>query len=323
MTSKPAKLIVFVVFPGVKLLDLTGPLQVFSDAVLFQKAGYEVKVVSRTGGMIASDTPMPVTTMPLGDVTGRIDTLIIAGGGGVFEAVKDTRFLDEIRLLAGRSRRIGSICTGAFALAHAGLLSGRRAVTHWKSCDLLRDSFADIDVEEDAIFVRDGDIWTSAGVTAGIDMSLAMVADDIGRAAALALARNLVCYMVRPGGQSQFSTSLQYQLESASGRFEALNAWIADNLESPLTVEDLAEKAMMSPRNFARLYRAETGITPAKAVEGMRVEAACRLLEESDLPLAIIASRCGFHDDERFRRAFTRALNIAPGEYRQRFGRAA
>ncbi len=322
MTSKTAKAVVFVTYPGVKLLDLTGPLQVFSDAALHHGSGYDVEVVSQSGGMVRSDTPMPVATLPFADVADSIDTLIIAGGGGVFDAVKDAHFLDGIRALAARSRRIGSICTGAFALAHAGLLSGRRAVTHWDSCDLLRETFADIIVEDDAIFVRDGHIWTSAGVTSGIDMSLAMVADDIGRGPALALARNLVCYMVRPGGQSQFSTSLQHQLESATGRFETLNAWITDNLSAPLTVEDLADKAMMSPRNFARLYRSETGITPAKAVERMRVEAACRLLEESDLPLATIASRCGFHDDERFRRAFARARNIAPGEYRQRFGHA-
>ncbi|WP_090216563.1 GlxA family transcriptional regulator [Litoreibacter janthinus] len=322
MTSISAKTVVFIVFPNVKLLDLTGPMQVFADANLDCAGRYDVNVAARLGGDVCTDAVIPISTTPFSDLRSMdIDTLIIAGGSGAFGAAEDRDFLDDIRALAARSRRVGSVCTGAFILAHAGLLAGRSAVTHWESCDRFRETFDDITVEDDAIYVKDGNVWTSAGVTAGIDMSLAMVAEDFGRQSALALARSLVCYMVRPGGQSQFSTTLRQQSAGASGRFDELNAWIASNLTTTLSVEDLADKAAMSARNFARLYKIHTGRSPAKAVEQMRVDAACRLLEETDLPLTSIAKACGFVDDERLRRAVTRAHNIAPGEYRQRFGR--
>ena len=320
MTSISAKLIVFVVFPDVKLLDLTGPMQVFTDTRLFAERGYDVKVVSMSAGMITSDTPVPVATLALSDLPDtRIDTLIVAGGSGAFAACEDAPFIEQIRTLAAKSDRVASVCTGAFILAHAGLLSGKSAVTHWDSCALLSETFKDIDVQSDAIFTQDGPIWTSAGVTAGIDMSLAMVAQDMGRRTALALARSLVCYMVRPGGQSQFSAPLQQQVQTSTGKFDELNAWIMDNLATDLSVDRLAAQAGMSPRNFARLYKSTTGTPPAKAVEGYRTEAACRLLEDTDLPLATISDRCGFFDDERLRRALMRSRNVAPGTYRQRF----
>ena len=321
MTSNPAKKIVFVAYPNLKLLDLAGPMQVFADANLQGKT-YDICVVSVTGGSIPTDAVIPVETTRMSDLVDLdIDTLMIVGGPGTYQAVKDQELLAQVRRLAVNTRRIGSVCTGAFVLAFAGLLRGRSAVTHWESCDELQKTAADITVKADAIYVKDGHIWTSAGVTSGIDMSLAMVAEDLGRKPALALARSLVCYMVRPGGQSQFSAPLQQQFQSASGRFDELNAWMERNLAADLNVEALAAKAMMSPRNFARLYKQHTGISPAKAVEAIRVEAACRLLEETDLPLGLVAQRCGFVDDERLRRAITRAFNIAPGEYRQRFGR--
>lgn len=322
MTSFSAKSVVFIVFPQTKLLDLTGPMQVFTDAGLENGQRYELMVASLHGGNVPSDALLPIATTPIPALPDtRIDTLIIAGGPGAFTASKDTEFLDHVRRLASKSGRIGSVCTGAFVLARAGLLNGRRAVTHWESCDRFGTTFADVTVEADAIFVKDGPLWTSAGVTAGIDMSLAMVAEDHGRKAALALARSLVCYMVRPGGQSQFSASLKQQHRDSAGRFDDLNAWIADNLTAPLSVEDLADKAMMSPRNFARLYKDHTGTSPAKAVETARLNAACRLLEETGFPLTTVARQSGFIDDERLRRAMMRALKIAPGEYRQRFGR--
>lgn len=320
MTSFCAKNIVFVVFPSVKLLDLTGPMQVFADANLISPDTYSLTLVSQTGGEIMSDVGLSLTTAAVSSLGGMpIDTLVIAGGTGAFAASKNNGFLQEIRALTQQSRRIGSVCTGAFVLAAAGILDGKSAVTHWDSCGRLRRSFDKITVKEDEIFVKDGDVWTSAGVTAGIDMCLAMVAEDIGRKQALELARSLVCYLVRPGGQSQFSGPLQQQTRNATGQFEDLNAWITDNLSADLSVAALADHAMMSPRNFTRLYKQHLGISPAKAVEGYRVDAACRLLEETNLPLAKIASQCGFYDDERLRRALLRGRNVAPGVYRHRF----
>lgn len=320
MTSNSANTVVFVTFPQVKLLDLTGPMQVFADTQLFATHGYDIKVVSGAGGMIQTDAILPVMTDPISSLTDiPIDTLVIAGGSGAFAACEDAAFLDSIRALAARSRRVASVCTGAFILAHAGLLNGRRAVTHWDSCDLLQSDFKDITVQPDAIYVQDGAFWTSAGVTSGIDMALAMVAQDRGRKAALALARSLVCYLVRPGGQSQFSAPLRQQTATQSNRFDDLNAWITENLTADLSVETLAARTAMSPRNFARLYKAHTGTPPAKAVEAMRVEAACRLLETTDLPLTTLAAQAGFHDVEHLRRALMRHRNVAPGTYRQRF----
>ncbi len=320
MTSKSAKIVVIIVFPYVKLLDLTGPMQVFADAKHECDQDYKLIVASKDGGDIASDTILPIATTPMSSLRDiPIDTFIVAGGSGAPRAAEDVAFLTEVRSLAANCRRVGSVCTGAFVLAAAGLLSGHRAVTHWDSCDQFAAQFNDISVERDAIYVQDGNIWTSAGVTAGIDMSLAMVAEDIGRKAALALARSLVCYMVRPGGQSQFSTSLKQQARNASGRFDDLNAWMADNVASNLCVDSLASQARMSPRNFARLYKKHTGASPAKAVEQVRLNAACQLLEETDLPLSVIAMQSGFVDDERLRRAMMRSYMVAPGEYRQRF----
>jgi transcriptional regulator GlxA family with amidase domain len=324
MTSISAKTVTFVVFPNVKLLDLTGPMQVFADANLISPDTYTLKLVSQAGGMILSDVDLPLATEPVSSLNGMpIDTVIVAGGTGAFAACEDPVFLGNVCDLSARARRIGSVCTGAFILASAGLLAGRSAVTHWDSCELLRDRFKDIKVKEDAIFVQDDNVWTSAGVTAGIDMSLALVAEDVGRKTALQLARSLVCYMVRPGGQSQFSMPLKQQTQNASTRFEDLNSWINEHLTSDLSVERLADHAGMSPRNFARLYKQHSGISPAKAVEEFRVDAACRLLEETDLSLAEVANQCGFYDDERLRRALMRCRGVAPGEYRNRFGARA
>ena len=323
MTSNSARRIVFVVFPGVKLLDLTGPLQVFSDANHMSPGQYEIDVVSLNGGAVGSDALLSVATSPLLSLNANgIDTVIVAGGGGAFTAYRNEALLTAICDLAKTSRRLASVCTGAFVLAACGLLAGRSAVTHWESCQRLREEFTDIKVQDDAIFVHDGPVRTSAGVTAGIDMCLDIVADDLGRQTALALARALVCYLVRPGGQSQFSGPLRQQTEHSSSRFDNLHAWIKDNLAADLSVNALARRAGMSPRNFARAYRHHTGKTPAKAVEAARTEAACHLLEDTDLPLISVATECGFHDDESLRRAMMRGRGVAPGEYRQRFGRA-
>lgn len=318
-SARPA--IVFVVYPGVKLLDLAGPLQVFNDAMdVHGNSAYRCSIASLAGSLVISDTPVSVSTVRLSDWNGRrIDTLIIVGGQGVFAAMKDTKLLKYVQSLAKRSRRVGSICNAAFILARCGLLDGRRAVTHWDSCTRFAAEFPDVAVEENSIFLNDGDVWTSAGVTAGIDMAIAMVSDDLGRTSALSLARSLVTYLVRPGGQSQFSEALELQVADGAGRFDELHKWMRNHLDQDLRNERLADRMSMSARNFSRLYLSSTGKTPAKSVEAMRVEAACQLLERGNAPLKNIAHRCGFGDDERMRRAFVRTLKVSPQDYRKRF----
>jgi len=314
--------VVFVVFPGVKLLDLAGPLQVFNDALspTSEAPAYTAVAASLDGGPVATDTALAVPTLRLDSFDDRaIDTLIVVGGRGVQAALAEPALLATIARLQRRARRTASVCTGAFLLAEAGLLAGRRAVTHWDSCRQFAARYPDVRVEADSIYVKDGGIWTSAGVTAGVDLALAMVAEDLGRPTALAVARRLVAYMVRPGGQSQFSGLLDRQTADRESRFDDLHAWIAENPDSDLRVEALAARVNMSPRSFARRYRAHSGETPAKAVERIRLDAARMLLEGSDLPVTEVARRCGFGDDERMRCAFRRQLRVAPSDYRRRF----
>ncbi|MEO9876967.1 MAG: DJ-1/PfpI family protein [Anderseniella sp.] len=320
-SAKPVHTVVFMVFPEVKLLDLSGALQVFEDANSVCCANYETAILALKPGPIKTDTAVSISADAIAHWPGGpIDTLIVAGGFGTRAASVDKTFIAEVRRLAETSTRVASICTGAYVLAAAGLLDHRRCVTHWESCAHLQNRFPQVNVDPDPIYVRDDNVWTSAGVTAGIDMALAMVADDHGRASALALARSLVAYMMRPGGQSQFSPVLDQQASDAGGRFEALHAWIIDNLRLDLRVEKLAEQANMSARNFARVYASETGSSPARAVERFRVEAARRLLEDTSLPVTTIADRCGFNDDERLRRAMLRTVALSPNDYRRHFG---
>lgn len=327
-TAKPAptrtdpKLVVFVVYPGIVLLDLAGPLQVFSQALdpVTQDTGYECIVVSVDGGLVGTTTVVSVPSAPLSSLAARdLHTVIVVGGDGAARAMRDTGLVAAIRALAGRAQRVASVCSGALVLAATGLLDGRRAVTHWDDCQRLAHAFPKVRVELDPIFIKDGRIWTSAGITAGIDMALAIVSEDLGRAAALRVARAMVAQMVRSGGQSQYSPALGRQQSDGLGRFDALHAWIADNLTSDLTVDRLAAQAGMSPRNFARVYAAEIGTTPAKTVEAMRTERAQNLLETSASSLKQIARLCGFHDEDRMRRAFLRRLNVTPSTYRQTF----
>ncbi|POF31014.1 GlxA family transcriptional regulator [Roseibium marinum] len=318
--SAPHK-VLFVVFPQIKLLDLAGPLQVFADAVDDNGiAVYRTEVVSIDGQYVKTDTPVSIATEAMKSwANEQIDTLIVVGGNGARAAALNPHVVDGVLRLAEKADRIASVCTGAFVLAACGLLDGRRAVTHWQSCDALSREHPCVLVETDPIYVKAENVWTSAGVTAGIDMALAMVAEDIGRTASLSLARELVSYVVRPGGQSQFSSTLDRQILDETGRFESLHEWIANNIDKDLRVDVLAERANMSPRNFARLYTQQTGRTPAKAVEGIRMEAARRSLEESDLSVSEVARQCGFGDDERMRRSFIRLLHVSPSDYRQRF----
>ncbi len=313
---------VFVIYPGIALLDLAGPLQVFTWARWQARGalGYKTAITSRDGGRIPTDSLVSVDTGSMESwLRRRIDTLVVVGGDGVYAALRDTAFIDLVTRLAERSRRVCSICSGALALAATGLLDGRRAVTHWDDSAALTCRFRRVHVEVDPIYIKDGNIWTSAGVTAGIDMALAIVAEDCGQEAALERAQALVTYMVRPGGQSQFSPALQRQKLDRSSKFEGLHRWIAENLDKDLRVATLAEREHMSVRNFHRLYLSTMGMTPAKAIEAIRMEAARDQLEATGRSVKVIADRCGFGDEERMRRTFTRLLDVSPSEYRRRF----
>ena len=322
------RLIVVLAFEDVQLLDIAGPLQAFASTneVAQGPRGtpYRLVVVSRRGGTLASSSGLPLVTAPIAGLRGSaIDTLIIPGGPGVQAASRDARTLAWVCRQAASVRRLASVCTGAFLLAEAGLLAGRRATTHWKSCERLQQHHPDVDVQPDPIYVRDGRIWTSAGITAGIDLSLALIEEDLGRKVAMQVARHLVVFLTRPGGQSQFSAPLAAQQAAADGnapnQFAPLHSWIAAHVADDLRVERLAEQAGMSPRTFARVYAATMGTTPAHMVEKIRVEAVRRALEDTDMPIKQIAGRCGFGQEERLRRAFARQVGTTPAEYRKRF----
>jgi transcriptional regulator GlxA family with amidase domain len=323
-------LVAVLAFEGVQLLDIAGPVQTFATANELAKetrgaAPYRVVVVSRHGGPVCTSSGLPLVTHPIRSALRnlRVDTLIVPGGPGVHVALQDSRIIDWVRRQCAAARRTASVCTGAFLLAEAGILAGRRVTTHWQSCSRLQQRYPDVLVEPDPIYVRQGRIWTSAGVTAGIDLSLALVQEDLGRKVAMQVARHLVVFLNRPGGQSQFSASLEAQAAAADGNapnhFAPLHGWIAEHLTSDLRVERLAEQAGMSPRTFARIYAAKMGTTPARMVEKIRVEAVRRILEETDMPIKRVASVCGFGQEERLRHAFARQVGTTPAEYRQRF----
>lgn len=315
--------VVLVIFSGAKLLDITGPIQVFSEARFEDGTpAYKIEIASEPGGLITTDAGVVLESVRLEGVFAEaVDTLLIAGGDLAASPNASEALRACLVKNVGRPRRIGSVCLGAFTLAQIGLLDGREATTHWAVCERLQHEHPSIIVKPDAIFVVSDDVWTSAGVSAGIDMALAMVEYDLGHAAALTLARLLVLYLKRPGGQSQFSFELRRQMQDARGRFDDLHIWINDNLAEDLSVPVLAAAARMSPRNFARVYQRETGKSPARAIELIRVEAARRLLEEGSDPVKQIAHNTGFGDDERLRRAFVKALGVSPHDYRGRFGR--
>jgi transcriptional regulator GlxA family with amidase domain len=309
-------------FPLVQLLDVTGPIQVFASANDFVlEAGgrppYDLRVVAQNGAQVTASAGLKLSTLPLALGGAAVDTLMVAGGQGVEAAAADPAIIEWVQARAKRARRIASVCTGAFLLAASGLLDGRRATTHWSYCAELARRFPKVRVESDPIFVRDGPVWSSAGVTAGIDLALALVEEDLGRKAALAVARYLVVFMKRPGGQAQFSTALS--LKAADDEFGALHDWINTHLADDLPLPVLADQAGMSERSFSRHYAESTGLTPARAIERLRVEAARRLLSESGLPVKRICQRCGFGSEETMRRSFLRLLAVTPQEYRARF----
>jgi transcriptional regulator GlxA family with amidase domain len=312
-------------YDQMNLLDLSGPLQAFGTANRLLEAAqrYDVHVLSAQGGVITTSCGLQIMTDPFESLRGRrIDTLVVPGGcaGKRFEA--PAALARWVADTASGVRRVCSVCTGAFVLAEAGLLAGRQAATHWDWAEQLGQRFPGVHVDADRIFIKDGAVWTSAGVSAGIDLTLALIEEDHGHRIAIETARQLVVFVKRAGGQSQFSVPLKAQA-SHDSRFADLHAWMAANLRGDLCVDVLAERAGMSPRTFARTYASQTGRTPAKTVDAMRLEAACRALEESTLPLKAVAALAGFTDEQALRRAFRRQLGVGPNDYRDRFSRHA
>ncbi|HEU0102704.1 MAG TPA: GlxA family transcriptional regulator [Mycobacteriales bacterium] len=309
-----------VTFASAQILDVTGPLEVFSSATrLVPGAEYRTQVASTTGGAVLASSGLSFATAALADILEPVDTLVVAGGGNMGEPCADDELLCHVRRLAGSARRVTSVCSGAFVLAASGLLDGRRATTHWAECQQLATAHSTVAVDHDAIYVRDGNVWTSAGVTAGIDLALALVADDHGARAAAAVARHLVVYLRRSGGQAQFSSLLAAQAE-ASEPLRDLLAWLPEHLTEDLTVPTLARRVHLSERQFSRVFKAEVDVTPSEHVERLRLEAACRLLETTDHAVEHIARTCGFGAPETMNRAFRRRLNTTPGDHRRHFG---
>jgi len=318
----PTRVIDVLAYPAVQLLDVSGPVQVFASANdhVVNAGGtppYLVNVVAQGGGGATASAGVRLAAGPLTKTGAALDTLLIAGGEGAEAAAENPLLIAWLQRRAARARRVASVCTGAFLLAAAGLLDGRRAATHWKYTARLAQRFPAVRVEPDPIFLCDGGVWTSAGVTAGIDLALALVEEDLGRSVALAVARYLVVFLKRPGGQAQFSAALA--LQSADDKFGALHDWINSHLGRELSLSLLADQAGMSERSFSRHYAQAIGQTPARAVERLRVEAARRLLSESRTPVKRVAQRCGFGSEETMRRSFQRLLAVTPQDYRARF----
>lgn len=316
------------VYDDAQVLDIAGPAQLLSSAVEPATGGpaYNVEIVAGERGPVSTSSGLVLRVdrstedVSAAELAG-LDTLMVTGGLGSRVAMEDERLLAFVRKAAAPARRVVSICTGAVILAAAGLLDGRRATTHWAYAPTMRQRFPAVAVEEDAIYVRDGKFWTSAGVTAGMDLALALIEEDLGRDAALLIARHHVMYLMRPGGQSQFSAQLAAQRVKDS-RLARVCAFIVENPCADLSVPALAARAAMSERSFARRFAEETGITPAQFVERARLDEACRRLAGSDLSLDAVSADAGFGAAERMRRAFLRHLGVTPGRYRERFSTA-
>jgi transcriptional regulator GlxA family with amidase domain len=302
------------IFPDFQLLDAAGPISAFEIAVRLAGAGPAIKTLAVTPGPVRSSSGVEILARGL-KPSGAITTLIVAGGEGSRTAAACPKTLAFVRAMAKRGIRIASVCSGAFILAEAGLLDGRRATTHWQRTRQLMAAYPKVKLEADQIYTRDGNIWTSAGITAGIDLSLAMIAEDFGDEVAQQTAKQLVLYHRRSGGQSQFSSLLE--LKTPTGRFGPLLGWVREHLDAPLTVEDMAEQAGMSSRHFTRAFIAETGTTPSKAVERLRIEVARQRVQSSSEAIERVAETTGFRDPERMRRAFIRAFGQPPQSLRR------
>ena len=310
----------FLVFNNFQLLDAAGPISAFEIGGRHEPGAYRLHVLASRTGAVPSSSGVSMQAGALASAP-PLDTLIVAGGEGTYQAMHDALILGFVRRAASLCRRVASVCSGTFILAEAGLLDGRRATTHWSRSRQFSKRFPTVRLEPDRIFVRDGAVWSSAGITAGIDLALALIADDLGETIARQTAQQLVVYRRRPGGQSQFSALLE--MERPDGRFAPLLGWARERLGEPLTVERLADQAGMSPRNFARRFAEETGVTPARAIERLRVEAAREGVEGGAAPIDAIAAEIGFGDPERMRRAFVRAFGQPPQALRRSAREAA
>ncbi len=320
------KHIVIISTPMTSILDVAGPLEVFAKATDYIKDNFPAINQPYTTHVLSIDSSTTVNTssgLPIvceGDINSvnyEMDTLLIAGRGAPDEKALQ-QLLTWLKENASNARRIGSICAGAFVLAEAGILNGRRATSHWQVCDKLANLYPEIEVEEDSIYVKDGNVYTSAGISTGMDLSLALVEEDYGRDVAVMVSRVLVLYLKRPGNQSQFSNMLMHQTTSYEPIQTVLD-WVIEHLDEEISVELLAEKAAMSPRNFARVFLREVGITPAKYVEKVRLETARRRLEETNLTIDEISNECGIKNANGLRRLFLRYMRTTPSDYRKNF----
>ena len=316
-------LVVFLAFPGAALIDISGPIAAFKSAMHASDLGrsqYEIAIASLGGGIVQTLEGVGIETVLLAGLP-NIHTLIVPGGGteALEHQMSDGSLVDWISRSAPNVKRLCSVCTGTFLLAAAGLTNGKRVATHWAYCDKLSMLFPKTIVDRESIYVKAGNLWTSAGATSGIDLALALIEQDFDRRTASEVARFLVVYLRRPSGQSQFSVLLESQANSESRKFEALERWIGENTHLPLSVCDLADHVAMIPRNFARMYLKERGRTPGTAVRLIRIETAKRLLTETSESLRLVSHRCGFSDEEGLKKAFIREVGISPKEYRDRF----
>ena len=313
--------IVFVVPYPFEILDLTGPVSVFERAVVDGERYYSIRILStRSNGAVTTEGGMIIAdTCKYSDYVGPIDTLIVSGGVGAVTP-QPPELTNWLRERAAHARRVASTCTGAFILAGAGLLDGCRVATHWQYWDLLQSRHKNLTVERDPIFIKQGKFYTTAGVTSGIDLSLALVEEDLGHAAALAIARTMVLFLRRPGGQAQYSSLLAQQEELEDVRMRDLPVWVKAHLNRKLDVEDLAKAAAMSPRTFIRQFKAQFDTTPARWVQSLRVEAAMQHLEERSTSLSKVARMTGFRDEQALRRALLQRIGLTPKQYRERFG---
>ncbi|HEX6550264.1 MAG TPA: GlxA family transcriptional regulator [Gammaproteobacteria bacterium] len=321
--------VVMLGYPDAQILDITGPLEVFGrsgrwlrDKGVTRDLAYSVELVAAEAGQVKTSSGIGLVAQRSYRQVSRADTLLIAGGIGCHPVMEDENVLRWIRRMAPKVSRVASVCTGALVLARAGLLENRAATTHWDYIDQLAGISNTIRVQEDAIYVRDSNVYTSAGVTAGMDMALAMVESDWGQPVALAVAQELVMFLKRPGGQSQFSSHLAAQF-SEDDKLRELQLWILDHLAQDLSVPKLAARVAMSERNFARRFAADVGMTPAQYVSRARLEAARRKLEENNLQISQVARHCGFGTEETMRRTFIAELGVSPSDYRERFRSAA
>jgi len=324
LPPRPLRIALFA-YPDVQALDLSGPLEMLARATRVLRdegrpqPGYSLTVVgTRTGPITASSGFRFLPDVAFRSFRGDVDTLIVVGGRGIDSFLGDKAVLDWLRRMAGKVRRLASVCTGAFLLAEAGLLDGRTATTHWSRASELAKRYPKVRVEEDRIWVRDGNIYSSAGVSAGMDLTLALIEEDLGSEVALAVARAMVMYLRRPGDQSQYSAPLRLQAAQTPSLRE-LVSWAAEHPATDLSVAALARRIGKSPRHLTRLFRRELGVAPGEAVEQLRLEAARRALQQTAAGLKDVASRCGFGSAEVLRRAFIRELHVAPSAYRARF----